>query len=193
MLKTQRMTTTSVTMYVCKAAHYVWTKAFYRHTNPLGDPSQKQLVPLAKYSGIISTAGRNHCRTLLDFVLPCLTMPPLLLLLLVSNVAALPTWRLTVATPPGTGTTSQFGSKLWLAMSMSGSRAAGAVGPATLKAREVTTARAHPVANTRDQEQVLQLCPAQSSTYFDTHLCTGSGKVPGAATTLKMDKPGRKH
>jgi hypothetical protein len=32
----------------------------------------------------------------------------------------------TIATPPDTGSTSQFGSKLWLAMSISGSRAAGA-------------------------------------------------------------------
>lgn len=51
----------------------------------------------------------------------------------------------TIATPPGTGSTSQFGVKLWFAMSMRGSSAAGAWGPATLNALLETTASAQPV------------------------------------------------
>ncbi len=42
------------------------------------------------------------------------------------------------------GSTSQLGLKLWLAMSMSGSSAAGCCGPRTLNAREDVAARAQP-------------------------------------------------
>jgi hypothetical protein len=97
----------------------------------------------------------------------------------------------TIATPPGTGSTSQFGVKLWLAISMRGSSAAGAWGPATLNALLDTTASAQPVRRKQTAAGRQRQAAVSTSTLANapTLRALTSSSAAGAWTPATLNAP----